>query len=195
MHTGYLWTAGRTVVFAAYDKATLIPVGTPISHEGRPIGLAARRLARPERWAFALRKAFLILAEENRDRLSDHWTDPQLKGRWAALWESIGCEMVVLWSAHHLMGEPEFTRLLDPSRAGTPSPVEHIETAPEPAARAAPADPSAIVLAGSPPGLWAPVERAPRIFPIGPRTPASLAIALTVTLAIVIFTLAPLLPR
>ena len=206
--SGYLlgWRWSRTVNFVARNGSGTIPVGSPVFVDDRLVGLAAQRCYLPERFALAILKLAELLLEEIIERKPGQLQQDQLTAAIRTLWSNL----TRLWSLHELMADESFARHLGEESSAEQSDLfvstDSKDDAPiqeEPASAAASEigaprppnetarqiDDEMVILEKSPPAMWAPLEREPRLLPLGPRSRAGNATAILLVALTIMFSL------
>jgi hypothetical protein len=196
--------ANRRIDFVAPDGSEL-PVGAPVFVDDQLefVGVAARTLSPPEQWIVTLIRFVEMFLDEERRKAIVRATDKLLGDQFLALARSLKMSVTQIWSLYELAETAEFKPYLqqvgaDASASGVETKAEE-DAAPiapgvfeasttrssESAARQA----DTIVLGGSPRGLWVPLERAPRRFPVAPKAPAAWTIVILLLAIAAVFAL------
>ena len=172
------------------------PVGTPVfsgSEMGEFVGIAARKRSPPEQWVVTLVRLFDLLLEEDHRKEVENRTGMTFLDQLRALARSLKCEPTRLWTLYELAEDPVFKPHLAPAIAATAPPDATPADVPAAPAAApvtavartsvAPRRDDTFVIDHSPPGLWVPLERAPRRFPLAPSVPVAWGIVVVLALA------------
>ncbi|CAL77012.1 hypothetical protein BRADO3215 [Bradyrhizobium sp. ORS 278] len=171
-----------------------LTIGSPVFIGDRFIGIVARNRSPPEQWLVTpIRLAELFFDTERRQAIETA-TGKQLGEQFLALVRSFKAHVTRLWSLYELVESPEFKLHLVRSEVGPTSapaegkaPIQDNGSAREfNAAAGALRDRAAqfadAVLHEAPEGVWTPLGRPPRQFPLAPAVPVAWAIVLLLLL-------------
>jgi hypothetical protein len=184
MIPGYLLSfrnTDRRIDFIAADGKAL-PVGTPVFLEDRFVGIAARNRWPPEQWILTFMRSVDLLLDEERRNSIVVATSKLLGDQLLALARSLKTDATRLWSLYELVETTEFGPYLrDPDRDKLLSMAPAEASAPNDAGSAVAdvTDPARssnddavhpeIVFENAPEGIWTPLGRLPRQFPLAPQ--------------------------
>jgi hypothetical protein len=177
----------RGIDFVAKSNTTddtRLPVGIPVFAGDALVGIAARNRLPPEHWVLTIIRVMVLFFDEDRRKAVSEATGMLLGDQLLALVRSLRANVTHLWSLSELLDHADFKGHLAAPAADSPAPGAESAAQVDPAVSGAateaqteaassadrPRPAETVVLERSARGVWAPVGRPPRPFPLAPKS-------------------------